>query len=49
VVERAQVLDRELAMKGSDRTLEKGGTGRREHDVIDVEEVDGVLAVSMDE
>jgi hypothetical protein len=29
--------------------LEENDTGRREHDVVDVEEVDGVIATSKDE
>jgi hypothetical protein len=45
-MERAQV-SREFAMKGDDCTLKLGTTGRREHDVVDVEEVDDVVAASM--
>jgi hypothetical protein len=49
VVERTQVLHRELTMKGNNHVLEKGNTRCRQHDVVDVEEVDSVIVVSMDE
>jgi hypothetical protein len=49
VVKRAQVLHPELALKSSGRALEEGGTRRREHDVVDVEEVDGVVVMPVDE
>jgi hypothetical protein len=39
---------RELMMQGGDRALEESDT-RREHDVVDIEEVDGVVATPMDE
>lgn len=49
-MERPQVLHRELPLKSDNCALKKIGAGRREHDVIDVEqEVDGVVVVSMDE
>lgn len=47
-MERTQVLHRELTLKCDDRALEEGGTRHREHDVVDVEEVDGVIAALMD-
>jgi hypothetical protein len=50
VVERPEVLHRELPLKGDDRALKKIGTGRREHDIVDVEqEVYGVFDVPVDE
>ena len=51
MVERPQVLHRELAMKDDDHVLKKSGTGCREDDVADVEqeEVDGVVAILLDE
>jgi hypothetical protein len=49
VVERAQVLHHKLALQGSDRELEENGTGCREHNVVDVEEVEDVAAASKDE
>ena len=48
-MERAQVLHRELELKDGDRALKEGITGRREHDVVDIEEVDGVVVMPMDE
>jgi hypothetical protein len=36
-------------MKGSNHVLEKGDTRCRKHDVVDVEEVDSVIVLSMDE
>jgi hypothetical protein len=48
VVEWSLILHRELALKGSNRTLEEVGIGRHEQDVVDVEEVDGV-AIPMNE
>jgi hypothetical protein len=45
-VERAQV-HRELALKDGDCALQEGGIGRCEHDVVDIEEVGGVVAVPM--
>jgi hypothetical protein len=38
VVEKAQVIHRELTLQGGDRVLEKGGIGRHEHDVVGVEQ-----------
>jgi hypothetical protein len=49
VVERTEVLHRELTLKDGDRVLEEGGTGHREHNVVDVEEVECVVAMLMDE
>jgi hypothetical protein len=50
VVERAQVLLCELALKGNDHALKQGTTRRREHDVVDVEEeVDDVIVMPMNE
>jgi hypothetical protein len=40
VVERTQVLHRELTLKGDDHALEEGNTGHHELDVVDIEEVD---------
>jgi hypothetical protein len=37
VVETAQVLHHELALKGGDRALKQGNTGHHEHHVDDVE------------
>ena len=48
-MERAQVLHHKLALQGSDRELEENGTGCREHNVVDVEEVEDVAAASKDE
>jgi hypothetical protein len=50
VVEKSQVLHRELALRSDNRALKKGITRRCDHDVIDVEqEVDGVVAMPIDE
>jgi hypothetical protein len=46
VVERPQVLHCELELKRDDRVLKKSGTGRYEHDAINV---DGVIVVPVDE
>jgi hypothetical protein len=48
-MERAKVLHRKLALKGGDRTLKEGDTRHREHDVVDVDEVDGVATALKDE
>jgi hypothetical protein len=48
-MERPQVIYRKLALKGGYRALEEGSTGPREHNVVDVEEVYGVVAILMDE
>jgi hypothetical protein len=49
-VETSQVFHRELPLKGGDRAMKKVGSGRREHDVVDVEqEEDGVVAAPVDE
>lgn len=48
VLEMAHVLHHELPLKSDDRALEEGGTGYREHDVVDVEEeVNDVVASLM--
>jgi hypothetical protein len=49
VVERAYVFHRELVLKDHDRALVEGGAGCREHNVVNVEEVDGVVVVPMNE
>ena len=49
MVERAEVLYRELTLQHDDRALE-GGTGCFEHDVVDMEkEVDGTVVAPQDE
>jgi hypothetical protein len=49
-VERAQVLYHELVLKGGDCALKKAIIGRREHDVVNVEEdVDSVVSLPMNE
>jgi hypothetical protein len=45
VVKRAQILHRELTLQGGNRALEENGSGRHEHDVVNVEEVDGVVTM----
>lgn len=47
VVERAQVLHYDLALKGGDRALKECSIGRREHNVVDTEKVGGVIILSM--
>jgi hypothetical protein len=49
VMEKPQVLHRKLPLEGDDCALEKIGDGCREHDVVDVEEVDDVIATTVDE
>jgi hypothetical protein len=48
-VERAQVLHCELALQSDGSALEENDSGCREHDVIDVEDVVGVVVVPKDE
>jgi hypothetical protein len=38
VVERPQILHRELPLEGDDRALQEIGVGRCEHNVVNVEE-----------
>jgi hypothetical protein len=49
VVERPQVLHRELPLERDDRALQEIGGGCHEHNVVDVEEVNDVLAPLVDE
>jgi hypothetical protein len=50
VAERAQFLYLELALQGGNGALKTGGTGCREHDVVDVEQkVNGVVTAPKDE
>lgn len=49
-VEKTQVLHRELLLPGGDCALKEGGTGRREHNIVDIQQqVEGVSVVPEDE
>jgi hypothetical protein len=48
-MEGPQVLHRNLPLEGNDRVLQEIDSGCREYNVVDVEELDGVLAMSVDE